>query len=69
MLNGAVSFVDVMDGLVAKTARRLVMLTVCHIAMRISDGLQGMVKPTQNGPLGLNGGCTFKAFPSSIRAL
>jgi hypothetical protein len=63
MLNGAVSFVDVMDGLVAKTARRLVMLTVCHIAMRISDGLQGAVKPTRNGPYGLNGRMHIQIFP------
>jgi hypothetical protein len=63
MLNGAVSFVDVMDGLVAKTARRLVMLRVCHIAMRISDGLQGAVKPTRNGPSGLNRRMHIQIFP------
>ena len=54
MLDGAVGFVDAIDGPVAKTARKLVLLMVCHIAMRISDGLQGAVIPTRNGPLGLN---------------
>ena len=63
MLNGAVSFVDVMDGLVAKTARRLVMFTVCHIAMRTSDGLQGAVKSTRNGPFGLNRRMHIQIFP------
>jgi hypothetical protein len=63
MLNGAVSFVDVIDGFVAKTARRLVMLTVRYIAMRISDGLQGAVKPTRNGPFGLNGRMQIQIFP------
>jgi hypothetical protein len=63
MLNRAVSFVDVMDGLVAKTARRLVILSVCHIAMRISDGLQGAVKPTRNRSFGLNWRMHIQIFP------
>jgi len=63
MLDGAVGFVDVIDGLVAKIARRFVMLTVCHIAMRISDSLQGAVKPTRNGPFGLNRRMHIQVFP------
>jgi hypothetical protein len=63
MLDGLVRFVDVLDGLVAKTACGLVMLTVCHIAMRISDSLQGAVKPTRNGQLGLNRRMHIQIFP------
>ena len=63
MLDGAVGVVDVIDGPVAKTVRKLVLLTVCHIAMRISDGLQGAVKPTRSGPFGLNRRMHIQIFP------